>query len=135
MKKVLKFAVVALIIVACAKKKTDDPQPVITVNDSQNPTITYLMNLNSLYSPAAKVKLNFKVTDNYKLKYILYRVKNTGIDSVYLNKTINTSLKDYTVLDSVIVNLTTTMADFEVFVQAEDSTGNKATSTKTFHVM
>ena len=135
MKKVLKFAVVALIIIACAKKKTDDPQPVITVNDSQNPTITYLMNLNSLYSPAAKVKLNFKVTDNYKLKYILYRVKNTGIDSVYLNKTINTSLKDYTVLDSVIVNLTTTMADFEVFVQAEDSTGNKATSTKTFHVM
>ena len=135
MKNVLKFAVVALIIIACAKKKTDDPQPVITVNDSQNPTITYLMNLNSLYSPAAKVKLNFKVTDNYKLKYILYRVKNTGIDSVYLNKTINTSLKDYTVLDSVIVNLTTTMADFEVFVQAEDSTGNKATSTKTFHVM
>lgn len=135
MKNVLKFAVVALIIVACAKKKTDDPQPVITVNDSQNPTITYLMNLNSLYSPAAKVKLNFKVTDNYKLKNILYRVKNTSIDSVYLNKTINTSLKDYTVLDSVIVNLTTTMADFEVFVQAEDSTGNKATSTKTFHVM
>lgn len=134
MKKVITTAVVVLIIAACAKKKTDDPQPAV-VSDTQQPIITYLLNLNSLYSPSAKVKLNFKVADNYKLKSILYRIKNTSIDSVYLNKTINSSLKEYTVIDSVIVNLTNSMADFEVFIQAEDSTGNKSTSTKNFHVM
>lgn len=134
MKKVITTAVVVLIIAACAKKTTDDPQPAV-VSDTQQPIITYLLNLNSLYSPSAKVKLNFKVADNYKLKSILYRIKNTSIDSVYLNKTINSSLKEYTVIDSVIVNLTNSMADFEVFIQAEDSTGNKSTSTKNFHVM
>lgn len=134
MKKVITTAVVVLIIAACAKKTTDDPQPAV-VSDTQQPIITYLLNLNSLYSPSATVKLNFKVADNYKLKSILYRIKNTSIDSVYLNKTINSSLKEYTVIDSVIVNLTNSMADFEVFIQAEDSTGNKSTSTKNFHVM
>lgn len=133
MKTTLKMAALIAIMIACAKKKTDDPQPV--VSDTQQPVISYLLNLNSMYSPAAKVRLNFKVSDNNKLKNILYRVKNTSIDSVYLNKTVGTTLREYTVLDSVIVNLTTTMADFEVFIQAEDSSGNKATSIKNFHVM
>jgi len=140
MKNQFKFLVVSALIIAaisCAKKKTDDedtPKPKETP-DTEIPTITYLTNLNSLYSIGAKVKINFKAADNMKLKSVLLKVTNTTIDSVYLNRNDNTTLKELTVLDSVITNLTTTMADFEVFIQAEDSAGNKATSTKGFHVM
>jgi len=132
-KTAIKMMALALVIISCAKKKTNEPEPAVT--DSQVPTITYLLNFNSMYSPSTKVKINFKTTDNYRLKNILLRVKNTSIDSVYLNRSILTSVKELTVLDSVVTNLTTSMADFEVFVQVEDSAGNKAVSTRNFHVM
>ncbi|NUM51823.1 MAG: hypothetical protein HUU48_11995 [Flavobacteriales bacterium] len=141
MKNLLIFTILSVLvftIISCAKKKTDDEtmNPKLKTDpDKELPVISYLTNLNSLYSIGAKVKINFKVTDNVKLKNVLLKVTNTTIDSVYLNRSENTTLKEMTILDSVITNLTTNMADFEVFIQAEDSTGNITTSTKGFHVM
>ncbi len=129
------FLFLLLSVVSCAKKKTDDNDTPKTIKDTEDPVITYLSNINSLYAIGAKVKINAKITDNVKLKHVMLKVTNTTVDSVYLNKTNLADGKEYILLDSVLVNLTTTMADFEVLIQAEDSAGNKATSSKGFHVM
>ena len=118
---------------ACAKEKPVDP--VEPVTDTTDPVITYLTTLESLYGTSQKVLIDFKVNDEKKLKSIELTVKNTSIDSIYLHRMDLTDAKEFFVKDSIVTNLTTAMANFTVCIEAIDSAGNIATSSKGFHVM
>lgn len=118
-----------------AKERPADLPKTTTTKDTEKPVITYIQELKTLYNVGAKVILNFKVSDNKKLKQINLKAVNTTTDSVYLNKVFNTTLNKIEIKDSIYTNLTTTMANFTIFIEAFDSTGNKAMLDKAFHVM
>lgn len=120
---------------SCAKEKPADLSKSNITKDTESPVINYIQQLKTLYSVGAKVILNFKVSDNKKLKQINLKAVNTTTDSVYLNKVFNTTLNKIEIKDSIYTNLTTTMANFTIFIEAFDSTGNKAMLDKAFHVM
>jgi hypothetical protein len=126
---------VALFMASCAKEKPSEIVKPIVTNDTEMPVITYISELKTLYKVGVNVLLNFKVTDNKKLKLVTLKAVNTSIDSVYLEKSFLTSDKELIVKDSITTNLTTTMANFTIFIEATDSSGNKSILNKAFHVM
>lgn len=127
------FIASIFIVTSCAKEKPEDP--VEPVTDTTDPVITYLTTIESLYGTSQKVIIDFKVNDETKLKSVELTVKNTTIDSIYLHRMDITDAKEFFVKDSIVTNLTTTMANFTVSIEAIDSAGNIATSSKGFHVM
>lgn len=133
--KLMTIIAATIFITSCAKERPADLPKTTTTKDTEKPVITYIQELKTLYNVGAKVILNFKVSDNKKLKQINLKAVNTTTDSVYLNKVFNTNLNKIEIKDSIYTNLTTTMANFTIFIEAFDSTGNKAMLDKAFHVM
>ncbi|MBK7127870.1 MAG: hypothetical protein IPM74_14465 [Crocinitomicaceae bacterium] len=127
------FIASIFIVTSCAKEKPEDP--VEPVADTTDPVITYLTTIESLYGTSQKVIIDFKVNDETKLKSVELTVKNTTIDSIYLHRMDMNDAKEFFVKDSIVTNLTTTMANFTVAIEAIDSAGNIASSSKGFHVM
>ncbi|MBK9193179.1 MAG: hypothetical protein IPM77_17700 [Crocinitomicaceae bacterium] len=121
------FIISIFIVTSCAKEKP--------VNDTTDPVITYLTTLESLYGTSQKVVIDFKANDETKLKSVELTVMNTTIDSIYLHRMDITDAKEFFVKDSIVTNLTTTMANFTVAVEVIDSAGNIVSSSKGFHVM
>ncbi len=119
-----------LAILSCGKER-----PAETTPDTTKPTITYQQTLSSMYPIGTHVVIDVMTADNIKLKQVYWRIRNIDIDSIYVEETRLTDEASYRILDTVTVNLTTTMADFEVYIEVIDSAGNTKAATNGFHVM
>lgn len=137
--KLLSVLFIFTFLFSCAKEKVDpedennDQQKV--EQDEEKPGITFNKSINSLYSIGATVEIDFTTTDNDTLAEVELKVTNTTIDSVYLHKFKNPGKPELIIQEQVVTDITTQMADFEILVNATDNSGNKATTTKSFHVM
>lgn len=130
---------ISAIILSCAKEKVDpedeEKDTDKVVKDEEKPVINFNEEINSLYSIGATVDIDFTTTDNDTLKMVELKVTNTTIDSVYLHEINNPDQPDLTMQEQVVTDITTQMADFEITVNAEDNSGNKTSTSKSFHVM
>jgi hypothetical protein len=117
-------------MLGCGKERTAETTP-----DTTKPTITYQQTISSMYPIGTNVVIDVLAADNKKLKQVYWRIRNIDIDSVYVEETRLTDAASYRILDTVTVNLTTTMADFEVYIEVIDSAGNVKAATNGFHVM
>jgi hypothetical protein len=81
-------------ILACHKKKKDDPQPL--VNTTPQPTVTYYKDV-KLYNQftSGNIKHFFSISD-----YVFSDDINADFDICYFNKTLGTSAANYFILGS-----------------------------------